>query len=501
LRKEDEITKEFLDNILESMDGGVLTIDKKARITSFNRSAEEITGFKREEVLNKECYHVLKNDLCEERCPLKETLETGEPVFNYEIMITDKAGNRIPVNITTSPLRNSNNEIIGAVENFRDLTKHKGLWGKLRQERNRAQQYLNIAGVIIVAINDQGVVTLINKKGCDVLGYQEEEIIGKNWFDLCIPERQKKELKGVFKKLMEGKNELVEYYENPILTKTSEERIIEWHNTILTDEKGHIVGSLSSGKDITKRKQAEAELIRSEKLASLGQLAASVAHEVNNPLAGILVYLKLLHKKYTEKKLQEVETENQLLKMEKELERTSRIIRNLLDFSRQSEPNMRPVDLNKVVEAALLLVGHQISLENIKLEKKLDSQLPFVLADFDQIQQVLINIILNANQAMPDGGNLTITTTVAKGIRIGESLKNTVRIDIKDTGVGIPQENLSKLFTPFFTTKEKGKGVGLGLPVVHGLIERHNGKIEVDSESNVGTTFSIYLEVMDEKKD
>jgi PAS domain S-box-containing protein len=501
LRKKDTITKEFLDKILASIDGGIFTVDKKGRITTFNRAAEEITGYKEEEVLNKDCCHVLRSNLCEEKCPLKKTSDTGKPFFGYEIMITDKAGNKIPVNITTSPLRNSNNEIIGAIENFRDLTKHKGLWGKLRQERNRAQQYLNIAGVIIVAINDKGVVTLINRKGCDVLGYQEEEIINKNWFDLCVPERVRKERKDAFRKVMAGEKEEVEDYENTILTKSGEERIIAWHNATLKDEKGRIIGTLSSGEDITKRKQAEAELIRSEKLASLGQLAASVAHEVNNPLAGILVYLKLFHKKYKERKLQTEETESQLLKMEKELERTSRIIRNLLDFSRQSEPNVRPVDLNKVVEAALLLVGHQISLENIKLEKKLDTQIPLVLADFDQIQQVLMNIILNATQAMPDGGNLTITTSVAEGIRIGESSKNTVRIDIKDTGVGIPQENLSKLFTPFFTTKDKGKGVGLGLPVVHGIIERHNGKIEVDSAPNAGTTFSIYLEVMDEKKD
>jgi len=501
LKKQDETSKEFLDSILASMEGGVFTIDKNARITSFNRAAEKITGFKKEEVLNKECCHILRSDLCKEKCPLKETLETGRTFHGYEIMFTNKAGNKIPVNITTSPLRSSNNEIIGAVENFRDLTKHKGLWAKLRQERNRAQQYLNIAGVIIVAINDKGVVTLINRKGCDVLGYQEEEIIGHNWFDLCVPERVRKERKDAFRKVMAGKKEEVEDYENSILTKSGEERIIAWHNTTLTDEKGHIVGTLSSGEDITKRKQAETELIRSEKLASLGQLAASVAHEVNNPLAGILVYLKLLHKKYKEKKLQTEETEKQLLKMEKELERTSRIIRNLLDFSRQSEPTMRPVELNNVVEAALLLVGHQIDLENIRLEKKLNTQLPLVLADFDQIQQVLMNIIMNAIQAMPNGGNLTITTSVAKGIKIGESPKNTVRIDIRDTGVGIPKGNLSKLFTPFFTTKEKGKGVGLGLPVVYGIIERHEGKIEVDSEPHAGTIFTIYLEVMDEKKD
>ncbi len=500
MSKEDEITKEFLDNILESMEGGVFTIDKNARITSFNRAAEEITGFKRAEVLNKECCHILKSDLCRDMCPLKETIETGKTFFGYEIIITSKAGNTVPVNITTSPLRSSNNEIIGAVENFRDLTKHKGLWGKLREERNKAQQYLNIAGVIIVAINDKGVVTLINKEGCDVLGYKEEEIIGKNWFDLCVPERARKERKDTFKKVMTGKIEEAEDYENSILTKSGEERIIAWHNTTLTDEKDHIIGTLSSGKDITLRKQKEEELIRSEKLASLGQLAASVAHEVNNPLAGIMIYVKLFLKKYKEKKLQTENTEKQLLKIEKELDRTTRIIRNLLDFARQSEPNIRPVDMNKVLEAALLLVGHQINLENIKLEKKSDAHLPLILADFDKIQQVLINIIMNAIQAMPDGGNLTIATSVARSIRIGESLKDTIRIDISDTGVGITKENMSKLFTPFFTTKEKGKGVGLGLPVVHGIIEQHNGKIKVNSEPNVGTTFSIYLEVMDEKK-
>lgn len=500
MSKENETTKEFLENILESMDGGIFTIDKNARITSFNRAAEEITGFKRAEVLNKECCHILKSDLCQEICPLKETLESGKTFFGYEIMITSKTGKRVPVNIATSPLRSNNNEIIGAVENFRDLTKHKGLWAKLREERNKAQQYLNIAGVIIVAINDEGIVSLINRKGCDVLGYKEEEIRGKNWCDLCVPERMRKERKDTFKKVMAGEKKEVEDYENSILTKSGEERIIAWHNTTLTDEKGRIIGTLSSGEDITLRKQTEEELIRSEKLVSLGQLAASVAHEVNNPLAGIMIYVKLFLKKYKEEKLQTENTETQLLKMEKELDRTTRIIRNLLDFARQSEPNIRPVDINKVLEAALLLVGHQINLENIKLEKKSDAHLPLILADFDKIQQVLINIIMNAIQAMPDGGNLTIATSVAKGIRIGELSKDAVRIDIRDTGVGITKENMNKLFTPFFTTKEKGKGVGLGLPVVHGIIEQHNGKIMVASEPNVGTTFSIYLEVMDEKK-
>jgi signal transduction histidine kinase len=187
--------------------------------------------------------------------------------------------------------------------------------------------------------------------------------------------------------------------------------------------------------------------------------------------------------------------------MEKELERTSRIIRNLLDFARQSEPIMKPVEINKVIEAALLLVENQINLENISLEKGLDPNLPLVFADFDKIQQVLINIILNAIQAMPEGGTLTITSSTAGIIKIDDSQKNAIKIVIKDTGVGIPKENLNKLFTPFFTTKEKGKGVGLGLSVAHGIIGKHKGKMEVESEPNIGTKFTIYLEATDEKKD
>ncbi len=496
----ESLTAEFAERILESMEGGVLTIDKDRRITSFNHSAEEITGYKREEALGQDCCEILKSEICEDSCPLKEVFVTGKPVFGYEIEITAKSGKKVPVNITASPLLSRDNEIIGAVENFRDLTKHKGLWGKLREERNKAHQYLDIAGVIIVAINEKGLVSLINRKGCNVLGYKEEEIIGKNWFDLCVPENVREERKLTFNRVMAGEEEEVEDYENIIVAKSGEERIIAWHNTTVVDEKGNILGTLSSGEDITKRKQTEEEMIRTEKLISLGQLAASVVHEVNNPLAGIMVYVKLLLKKYQDNKLQNESTKEQLSKMEKELDRTTRIIRNLLDFARQSESSMNPVEINKVIDAALFLIGNQINLENIRLEKNLAPALPLVLADFDKIQQVLINIIMNAIQAMPDGGNLIITTSVARNIKIGDNWKDAIRIDIRDAGIGIPKENLDKLFNPFFTTKEKGKGVGLGLSVVHGIIGKHKGKIEVESEVNIGTTFSIYLEVFDEKK-
>jgi len=498
---EDELTKEFLDNILASMHGGLFTINKDARITSFNRAAEKITGYKKEEVLNKKCYKVLRSNLCKDKCLLKRTLETGESMFNYEAIILNKSGKEIPVNVTTSALRTSNNEIIGALEIFRDLTERKRLWERLREERDKAQQYLSVARVIIVTLNIEGRVTLINKMGCEVLGYKEEEIVGNNWFDFCIPAKTRHKVREVFLKLMAGETEIAEYYENPISIRSGEERIIAWHNTTVRDKSGRIIGTLSSGEDITERKRTEAELIRSEKLASIGQLAAGVAHEVNNPLAGILVYIKLLLKKHKQKKLQTEQTEEQLKKIARETERCSSIIKNLLDFSRQTEVTLRPVDINKVIEATFSIVGHQINLKNIRLEKKLMRYLPLIQGDFDQIQQALMNIVLNAAQAMPDGGDLVVTTSVADRAKTGDSIKDAIRIDISDTGFGIPQENMNKLFTPFFTTKETGKGVGLGLSVVHGIIERHHGKIEIESNPGAGTTFSIYLGIKDEEKD
>jgi PAS domain S-box-containing protein len=496
----DEMPKEFIDNILASMDEGVLTIDKDARIITFNRAAERITGYKKEEVLHQKCYRVLKSSLCKGKCAGKRTLETGGSMANYEATITNKAGEKVYVDITTSPLRSRDDEIIGLLEVITDLTEHKRLWDKLREERDKAHKYLSIARVIIVALDIKGRVTLINKRGCEVLGYAEEEILGKDWFDFCIPEQARQELRNVFEKLMLGEVKVAKYHENPILVKSGEERIITWKNTVLTDEAGNVVGTLSSGEDITDRKRTEAELIRAEKLASVGQLAAGVAHEVNNPLAGILVYIKLLLKKYEQNKLQTEDTKKQLEKIAKETERCSRIIKNLLDFSRQTEVTLRPVDINKVVEATLSIIGHQIGLENIKVEKNLGTSLPLIHADFDQIQQALMNVMLNAAQAMPNGGDLRITTSLAKAVKIADSTRDAIRVDVSDTGVGIPKENLAKLFTPFFTTKEKGKGVGLGLSVVHGIVERHHGKIEIESDPGAGTTFSIYLGIIDEEE-
>ena len=238
-------------------------------------------------------------------------------------------------------------------------------------------------------------------------------------------------------------------------------------------------------------KDTQEDLMQAEKLTSLGQMAASIAHEVNNPLAGVLVYTQLLAKKITADSLPKEKALDYLAKMDSELTRSTRLIRNFLDFGRQSPPAFRVVNPNEVIERALSLVAHSAKIQHVEVLKELNSSLPRVMADFDQLQQVCTNLILNAVQAMPDGGRLTLRTSAE-----GSQLK----IEVQDTGCGISAENMYKLFTPFFTTKREVKGVGLGLAVAYGIIQRHQGRIEVRSKEGEGTTFTIYLKAYHEKE-
>jgi len=231
-------------------------------------------------------------------------------------------------------------------------------------------------------------------------------------------------------------------------------------------------------------KTTQEGLIQAEKLTSLGQMAAAVAHEVNNPLAGVLVYTQLLAKKINSDTFSKESALEYLSKMESELTRSTKLIRNLLDFARQSPPRFWEVNINEVVNRSFDLAAHSAQLQHVDVVKELAPSLPDITADFDQLQQVCTNLIMNAIQAMPEGGELTIRTS---------NDSSQVKIEVQDTGVGISPENMRKLFTPFFTTKREVKGVGLGLAVSYGIIQRHKGKIEVQSKEGEGTTFTVYL--------
>ncbi len=230
-------------------------------------------------------------------------------------------------------------------------------------------------------------------------------------------------------------------------------------------------------------REAQQQLIHSEKMASLGKLAASIAHEINNPLAGILTTAKLLIRDMKEGPPDEVTQASfrtLLPLVERETQRCTVIVRNLLDFSRQRDLELAATDLNAVLEEALSLLNHHISLQNITVETDLKS-LPPVEGDFGQLRQAFLNVLMNASEAMANGGTLRVASRVLAD--------QTVEIEFADTGVGIPSEYLARLVEPFFTTKERG--TGLGLSVVYGVVERHHGKLQFRSEVNKGTTVTM----------
>jgi two-component system NtrC family sensor kinase len=231
---------------------------------------------------------------------------------------------------------------------------------------------------------------------------------------------------------------------------------------------------------------AQAQLIQSEKMSSLGKLAASVAHEINNPLAGILTYAKLLIRMHEEGELTETMREScarNLRLVQRETERCSAIVRNLLDFARQRTPSLKDIDVSSVVEEALTLLAHRLQMQNVVLQKVLPP-LPLVKADFGQLRQSFVNIALNACEAMAKGGTLTV---------LSRAVGSSVEVRMTDTGPGIAPEHLSRILDPFFTTKEKG--TGLGLSVVYGIIDRHGGTLDIDSKIGVGTTVVVRLPV------
>ena len=236
-------------------------------------------------------------------------------------------------------------------------------------------------------------------------------------------------------------------------------------------------------------KEAQEQVIRTEKLASLGKLAATVAHEINNPLAAVLTYTRLMMKlmsrgRFTQERFEDIA--RYLTIMESETARCGEIVKNLLAFSRQPKITVETSSIEELIEKTLPLISHDLEMKNIQLVKEIEPDLPKIKCSSRHIQQALLNLLSNASEAMPEGGTLTVTAKRSKSDGFVEAV-------ISDTGCGISEEDLKNIFEPFFTTKEEGRGVGLGLSIVHGIITRHNGSIEIESKPDEGSTFKVRL--------
>lgn len=326
-----------------------------------------------------------------------------------------------------------------------------------------------------------GTLLDVNDAYCQLTGYSKEELLsGKKYQDITAPEYQEMEAKIVAGVIRTGK--AVEY-EKEFIRKDGSRVPVLLTVFVVRGEDGKPIRVAAIIKDMTELKEMQDKLVRTERLAVLGQLAGGVGHELRNPLGAIKNAAYFLNMALEQP---EPEVRETLEILEREVAASERIISSLLDFARPKPPTRRKVNINEVVQETLSRNGVP---GNVRVIKKLDESLPAILADPDQLGQVFGNIIRNAVQAMPEGGRLTVKSKVSR--------PGWVSVSISDTGVGIPPKDQKKLFEPLFTTK--AKGIGLGLPVTKILVEGHGGTIEVKSKVGKGSTFTVILPMGEEK--
>ncbi len=390
---------------------------------------------------------------------------------------------------------------------------------KLRLEKERAQQYLDVAAVVLLGLDAEGKITLLNRRGCEVLGLEaEEDALGQDWFQF-VPGDQRDEVRALFRRVLDGLAD-ARRVDGEILTTAGERKRIVWHNAEVRDNEGAVIGTLSSGEDVTERRAMEAQLAQADRLASMGMLAAGVAHEINNPLAFVLYALESLSREATglldavrrphvavlagnpstspeafddamlaPKRLDDVKQ-----RIDEALGGTRRIreiVRGLNTFSRVEAEERSPVDLRRVIDAAI-----SMSFNEIKYRARLVKDfgdVPTIMGSEGRLSQVFLNLLINATHAIDEGdaerNEIRIRTWSEDGFACAQ---------VSDTGCGIPRDHLQKLFDPFFSTKKAGKGSGLGLAISRSIIEGCGGTIDVESKVGRGTAFTIRLPLEEE---
>ena len=501
-------SEEKFRSLVETTSDWIWEVDSKGIYIYASPQVEVLLGYTSEEVTGKTPFDFM---------PLEEAMRVGEffltiveeckPFYNFENINLHKDGRHLILETSGIPVFDDKGDLTGFRGVDRNITERKRAEEQVKREKKRVEQYLDIAGVMLATINADEEIILINKKGCEILGYKEEELIGKNWFDIMLPQKIKEEIRGVFRKLMDGDLEPVEFYENFLVTKDGEERLFFFHNTIIKDPNNQITGVLFSGEDMTERKRYEEErkklqeqLNQVQKMESIGILAGGIAHNFNNILMGIQGRTSLM---MMDKDSSESDYEH-LKGIEEYIKNAVDLTSDLLGFARGGKYDVKPTDLNTLIKHENRMFGN--TRKEIRLYGVYEKDLWTVEADHGQIQQVLLNLYVNAWQAMTDGGDLYIRTENV--ILDEEDIKpfvvvqgKYVKVSVTDTGAGIDAAIMDKIFDPFFTTKGVGQGSGLGLASVYGIIKNHGGFIKVYSEKGEGTTFNIYLPVSEKESE
>ncbi|MCK9420657.1 MAG: PAS domain S-box protein [Nitrospirae bacterium] len=498
LRESEAFRKAVLDGIGE----GVVVIGKDYRILSANQGYCDQVKMSCDTIIGKYCHAVShhSDQPCFEKaggcdCTVKKCFETGE---HHRSMHThfDKDGTAKYIETNAYSLKDPSGEVTAAIETLVDVTDMVTLEKRLVEVKDRYQNLYDDAPDMMHSVDREGNIIICNRTELQALGFKTEEIIGYALKDLIVPE----ERDTCARKMEALKTNGFFEGEITLLAKDGRRIPVFIRSKAIYDKDGAFLMSDAVLRDITEKKNLEAQLFQAQKMEAVGLLAGGVAHDFNNILTVIVGYGSLLLKK-TET---DSATRGYVEQVLSAAERATNLTQNLLAFSRKQIINPKPVRLSEVVKHLEKILTRVIS-EDIELKLFLATREASVMSDTGQLDQVLMNLATNARDAMPDGGSLIIETELVEfdndyvRRHIFAAPGKYMLISVTDTGKGMDAKTKEKIFEPFYTTKEVGKGTGLGLSMVYGIIKQHNGYINVYSEPGKGTTFKIYLPVIEQE--
>jgi PAS domain S-box-containing protein len=535
---EAEISKKKIENILSLMPAGVYICDDEGRITFFNQRAAELWG--REPKLNDSeemfcgswLWQADGSILPDGARPMAAAIQKGEPTRNREIIIERPDGSRIIASINIEPLYDSFGRRHGAINVFHDVTELK----KAEEVNQRLAAIVESSDDAIVSKDLNGTITSWNHGAARIFGYGAEEVIGKSVTVLMPPDRYDEE-PGILARIRRG--ERIDHYET--VRRRKDGSLIEISLTVspITNAAGVIVGASKIARDITERKRAETalrqarddltkaneelerrvtdrtmelqrahaallkemeeqkrleeQLRQAQKMESIGTLAGGIAHDFNNILNIIKSYATTIrrHPSLNGEIAEDVKV------IDEATNRGASVVRQLLTLARKTESHFTATDINQVLCGLADLLKQTLP-KTIDISLELRPKLPAVMADSNQINQALLNICVNARDAMPNGGKIILRTRICDGREIKDAATQGAQyvcVEVSDSGMGMDDDVRKRLFDPFFTTKGIGEGTGLGLAIVYGIVKNHKGFIDVESEPGRGATFRLYLPI------
>jgi two-component system sensor histidine kinase AtoS len=474
--------KDIFSGLIENAAVLVLYLDGDGKVVLCNKKTQSLVGLKPAQIIGKNWLTVLfrntsntlKKDMF--KAVLDEVL-TYKRVKDFKSQLLSNLGRLRLIFWNISPVLDKNNRAQGSLLFGYDLTEIQERENSIKNIDDSLKRIISsIDEYALYVINLDGLVTYFGM-GCEAMfGYSKPEVIFKHVSILHNINQDASELNRILERVrLFGKDES----ELELLTKAKTAIPVRLTVNQFLDANGKLTGYIFIAKDITQTKKMEYQVFQAEKLAALGQLSAGIAHEINNPLLVISGRLEMLNQEKLNPKLKAT-----IQLIDSQVNRIRKLVDQILKFARKPTLTLRAINLNEIIELALSLVGYnKLPTAEVKIEKSFEKDLPDIPADPDQLQEVLLNMITNAYQSMPEGGKIKITTSNFRNLY--------AQIQITDTGVGIPEANFKNIFMPFFSTKDQG--TGLGLSICHNIIKDHNGSIELESRVNQGTTFTVKL--------